>query len=164
MNRTKFRTAAAAALPAVATMLFIQACGVSDDATAQDGADPLEGVWESVVTQRDCTSGAAIATFRASQAIHRGGTLTDTNASPPASRGVGFGTWARESEGRYTIKFRFFRYNADGTVAGTTVVSSSRTLGSDGSSATGDTRAELRDLAGQVLTTGCVTDAATRFR
>jgi len=164
MNAMQTRNASLLLVPAMAAMLVVQACGGGTDARANEQADPLEGTWESVVTQRDCNSGATTGTFRASQLIHRGGGLTDTNASPPASRGVGFGTWTRGSDGRYAIKFRFFRYNADGSVAGTTVVTSTRTLNADGNSATGDTRAEVRDLAGQVIATSCVSDAATRFQ
>jgi hypothetical protein len=164
MNAQQMKNGSLFLVPALAAMLVVQACGGGGNALADEQADPMEGVWESVVTQRDCTSSATLATFRASQIMHRGGGLTDTNAAPPASRGVGFGNWARQSDGRYAIKFRFFRYNADGSVAGTSVVTSTRTLAADGNSTTGDTRAEVRDSAGQVLSTICVSDAATRFR
>ena len=56
MNRHQIKIAAASVLPAVATMLFVQACGGGGDAVAQSAPDPLEGVWEAVVTQKDCTS------------------------------------------------------------------------------------------------------------
>ncbi len=163
MNRYQFKICSAAFLPSVATMLFVQACGGGGDALAQQAADPHEGVWEAVVTARDCTTNATLGTFRGSQVIHRGGTLSDTNASPPATRGPGFGIWSRNSDGTYAVKFRFYRYNADGTLAGTTVVTSKRTVSADSNSYTGDTRGEVRDVAGAVLSQTCVTDAGTRF-
>jgi len=76
MNRIQLKIAAASLLPAVATMLFVQACGGGGDAVAQTAPDPMEGVWEAVVTQRDCATNAVIATFKGAQAMHRGGTLT----------------------------------------------------------------------------------------
>jgi hypothetical protein len=163
MNPTQFKIAAASLLPAVATMLFVQACGGGGDAVAQTAPDPLEGVWEAVVTQQDCTTHASIATFKGAQAMHRGGTLTDTSAGPPTARGTGIGTWSRNADGTYAVKFRFYRFNTDGTLAGNNVVTSTRTLSADGSSYSGTTKNEVRDLAGNVLSTVCVSDVATRF-
>jgi hypothetical protein len=80
MNR--FKICGAALLPSVATMLFVQACSGSGDAMAQQATDPLEGVWEAVVTLRDCTTDATLGTFRGAQAVHRGGTLSDTPPRP----------------------------------------------------------------------------------
>jgi len=163
MNRTQIRIAAASVLPAIATMLFVQACGGGGDAVAQTPPDPLEGIWEAVVTQRDCTTNAAIATFKGAQVVHRGGTLTDTNAANPTARGPGFGIWSKNVDGTYAIKFRFYRFNADGSLAGTNVVTSTRTVAVDGATYTATTRNEVRDTTGNVLSTVCVTDAATKF-
>jgi carbamate kinase len=63
MPTIRTRVAAAAVLPAVATMLFVQACGGGGFAVAADPPDPIEGVWEATVTQRDCTTSAALATM-----------------------------------------------------------------------------------------------------
>lgn len=163
---TSFRnqTVAAAVLPTVATMLFVQACGGSDTAIAQGVADPMEGVWEAVVTARDCTTNAVTGTFLGVNTIHRGGTLSDTNAAGPATRGPGFGIWSRGSDGVYAIRFRFYRFNADGSLAGTNVVASQRTLSADGNGYTGETRTEVRNLAGATVQTVCVSDVGTRFR
>jgi hypothetical protein len=157
------RVAVAAILPSIATMLFVQACGGSGDAVAQTASDPIEGVWEAVVTQRDCTSNAALATFRGAQVLHRGGTLSDTNAAPTSTRGPGFGSWSKNADGTYSVKFRFYRYNADASLAGTNVVTSTRTLSGDAATYNGVTRNEVRDLTGAVLQTVCVTDVGTRF-
>lgn len=163
MIRYQLKFYSAALLPSVATMLFVQACGGGGDAQAQQAADPHEGVWEAVITARDCTTNATLGTFRGAQVVHRGGTLTDTNASAPATRGPGFGIWSRNADGTYAVKFRFYRYNPDGTLAGTTVVTSKRTVSSDGNGYTGDTRSEVRDVVGAVLSQTCVADVGTRF-
>ncbi len=162
MNKTPVKTVSAMLLPAVATMLFVQACCGSDWAIAQDAADPIEGVWESVVSVRDCTTNAVTGTFRGVNVMHRGGTLTDTNGSSPTSRGPGFGVWSKSGDGSYAVKFRFYRYNTDGSLAGSNVVTSTRKLGANGNSLEASTRTEVRDLTGNVLQTLCVTDLGTR--
>jgi len=163
MNRLQLKVCSAALLPSVATMLFVQACGGGGAAIAQQSTDPYEGVWEAVVTAHDCTTSSILGTFRGAQVVHHGGTLSDTNASPPGTRGPGFGVWSRNGDGTYAVKFRFYRYNTDGTLAGTTVVTSTRTLAADGNSYNGDTRSEVRDTAGVVLSRTCVADVGSRF-
>ena len=163
MHATRFKIAAASVAPAFATLLFVQACGGGGDAQAQASADPIEGVWEAVATVRDCTSNATLATFRGAQVLHRGGTLSDTNGAATTTRGPGFGHWKRNDDGTYAVKFRFYRYNPDGTLAGSNVVSATRTLSPDANSYTATTRGEVRDMAGAVLSVTCVTDVGTRF-
>lgn len=163
MNANTVKISAVAFLPAVATMIFVQACGGGGDARAQSAADPIEGVWEAAVTQRDCTTNATIATFRSVQALHRGGTLSDTNGSPTTSRGPGFGVWSRNNDGTYTVKFRFFRYAADGSLAGVNVVTATYALSADGNKYDAAPKTEVRDLTGNVLQTVCVVAAGTRF-
>lgn len=161
-------SAALISVTAAATMLLIQACGGGAVAQSADDADPAEGVWEALITVRDCSSGAAILTARGQQTLHRGGTLTDSNAAPPASRGVGMGVWQRDSAGStnsagYTSHFRFMRFNPDGTYAGTQRVTRSFTLSVDGKSQTSTNTSQTLDAAGTVLQNGCATDLSTRL-
>ena len=159
---TPAKTVSVMLLPAAATMLFVQACGGSDWAVAQEAADPIEGVWESQISVRDCSTSAVIGSFRGVNVLHRGGTLTDTNGGAPTSRGPGFGVWSKSADGSYAVRFRFYRYNSDGSLAGSNVITSTRQLGAGGTSFEGSTRNEVRDLAGTVLQTLCVTDVGTR--
>ena len=164
MNRELAKSCALALVPSIVTLLLVQACGGSSDAVAQSAAaDPAEGVWETVATVRNCTTNEAITTFRGSQVMHRGGTLSDTHAGAPSTRGPGWGVWSRNADGTYAVKFRFYRFNTDGSLAGTNVVSSTRTLSADGKGYTAVTRGEVRDTSGNVLQTTCVTDVGTRF-
>ena len=156
------RSVALVTVTAAATVLLIQACG--DGAVAQStDADPVEGSWEAVITVRDCTTSATILTARGQQALHRGGTVTDTNASPPTTRGVGFGTWRRDATAQnYTARFRFNRYNPDGTFAGTQRVTRVFTLSADGNTQTSTNTSQTLDAAGTVLQNGCASDVSTR--
>ncbi|MCW5633584.1 MAG: hypothetical protein KIT17_09625 [Rubrivivax sp.] len=163
MSPSSRKVVAIALLPSVATMLFVQACGGGGLALAQEAADPIEGVWENVITQRDCNSQAALATFRGMQVYHRGGTLADTSGAPTTTRSAGFGLWQR-SGNEITTRFRFFRYNADGSLAGSTVVTRTVTPAADGMTVAGHSQTALLDVAGNEVARGCATDTGTRFR
>jgi hypothetical protein len=156
------KTVCLAVVTSAAGAVLVQACGGGDNATAQSATDPIIGVWESAVTQKDCTSGATVATFRGAQVFHAGGTLTDTNSTAPSTRSVGMGVWVKGSD-NYTATFRFYRYNADGSLAGTNVVTRTVTLSADGNSATASTSLKVLDTAGNTLQSGCASDTATRF-
>ena len=165
-NETR-RAVLLTAVPSIVTALLVQACLSGGDATAQAAAvvdlDPVEGVWEAVITGRDCATGAVLGTFRGIGMFHRGGTLTDTNAAPPSTRGVGMGVWKRTGAGPgYTAAFRFNRYNPDGSLAGSQKVTRSFTLSADGNTQTSTNTASVIDLTGAVVQSQCATDVSTR--
>ena len=156
---------------AAATLLLIQACGGGAWAEAGGDADPVEGVWESVVTVKDCSSGAVLASFRGVAVHHRGGTLSADNSRPPASRGAAFGTWKRTAGGAgnaytggnaYTANVIFMRFNPDSSLAGIQKVQRSFTLGADGNSLAGTNVVQIIDAAGVVLQQGCATETGVR--
>jgi len=143
-----------AMLPVLLVALLIQACGGGGSAIAQSvsDADPLEGVWESTVTIRDCGSGAPLRTFKGLTVLHRGGTASATNSNPPTSNGPAFGTWRAAAEpAAYTASFRFLRFNADGSVAGAQNLVRTLKLEPDAKSMTGTISAELLDPANHVI-------------
>lgn len=123
--------------------------------------DPVVGVWSPSVTLRDCASGTVIGQVKGLSVLHHGGTLSETTASPPASRGPGVGTWQRQGDG-YVSAFRFVRYLPDGSFAGITVIRRQFTLNGDGTQ-TGESRLELQDPAGTVVATACASDVTTRL-
>jgi hypothetical protein len=166
MNPQLLKPCALALAPAIAALLLVQACGGSNDAIAQatSGADPVEGVWESSITIRDCTSGAVVRSFKGVNTFHRGGTLSDTNNTPPTPRGPGMGVWrAGARAGSYTASFRFYRYNPDGTLAGSQRVNRSFTLAADGNSSTGTIAAQVLDTADVVQQNLCGTETSVRL-
>ena len=159
MNAHNFNLRSAWFLPVLVLALASPGCGGESEPV--EVTDPLEGTWEAVITQRDCVTNAALDTFSGSQVMHRGGTLSDTGATATA-RGPGYGVWSGRG-GNYTSKFRYFRYNPDGTLAGSNVVTRTILLAADGNSHTATTRQEIRSVTGAVLQTGCASDVSTRF-
>jgi hypothetical protein len=124
--------------------------------------DPVVGVWIAEVTQRDCASGTPIVTFRGMSVLHHGGTLSETNESPPTSRGPAWGRWVREGE-QYSARFRFARYAPDGTLVGYTRVQRHFTMAADGQTLNGSARFEIQDPAGNTFAVGCATDITRRL-
>lgn len=164
MNSNTRKAVALAIVPAVVTTILIQACGGSADAVAQtSGNDPIEGVWESAVTIRDCATGNAIRTFKGLGVLHRGGTAVGTNNQPTAVNGPALGTWSRSgSAPTYTLAFRFYRYNPDGTFAGAQRLVRTVTLAASGNSFSGTIAAQVLDPADVVLQDVCGTETAVR--
>lgn len=163
MKPSTWKISAAALLPSVATMLFIQACGGSGGAQAQSAPDPHVGVWDVLVTQVNCTTNATTAVFRATVLVHPNGTMSGISAGGPTAASPVVGMWSKNADGTYAVRARSHRYNADGTPAGTNNITSTRTQAADNNSFTATTRNEQRDAAGAVQQTLCVTDAATRL-
>ena len=166
MNTLNLKSAALFFATTAATALIIQACGGQVNAVAQstgETSDPLEGTWQASVTIRDCTTGAVLANFKGLTAFHRGGTTTADNNQPSATHGAALGTWKRNANTSYTASYRFFRYNPDGTPAGSQRLTRNITLGIDGNSLTGTISAQVLDNADTVLTSICGSESTVRF-
>ena len=160
--RSVLKTTALLMLPGLIASLLSQACGSGPALAAQgDTTDPIEGVWTAEVTIRDCTSGAPVRSFRGLQMFGHGGELAATNNSPTMLQGPSLGVWQKAAgSGQYTATFRFFRYNPDGSFAGSQRVS--RTIQLSGDQFTSTISAEVLDASDQVLQTICGTEASSR--
>ena len=159
---TSLKSVALIAVTAAATSLLMQACGGDALAISANDADPVEGVWESTITVKDCASSAVLATFKGIAVMHRGGTLSADNSQPTVTRGAAFGTWKRGTGNAYTANMVFMRFNPDTTLAGTQKVQRSFTLSADGNSLTGSNAAQLIDTAGVVFRQACTSEVGTR--
>ena len=159
---TSLTSVALIAITAAASSLLMQACGGGAMAQAASDADPIEGVWESTITVKDCVSSAVLATFKGIAVMHRGGTLSADNSQSIVTRGAAFGTWKRGTGNAYTANMVFMRFNPDTTLAGMQMVRRSFTLSVDGNSLTGTNAAQLIDTAGVVFRQACTSEVGTR--
>jgi hypothetical protein len=158
------KSVALVTLTAASTAFLIQACGGSDaQAQSTSDADAIEGVWESNVTITDCTTSAVVRTFKGAGQFHRGGSLTADNSLPPSTRGTAFGLWKRDAASAYTANFRFLRFNADGSLAGSQKVHRTLTLSADGNGLTGTLTGQVIDPAGTVVQSICGSEVSTRI-
>ena len=126
------------------------------------GARAIEGTWNVVVTLRDCATGAPLGTFKAMDLFIQGGSLVDTNAAPPTTRGPGFGSWESTGEQQFSATLRFFFYNPDGTFAGVRRVAQEISMAGDNNSWESVVTNIIFNPAGNPVATGCGTASATR--
>ena len=159
MNLELAKRVAALAVFAALGGLAGQACSPAHAQTQT--IDPLVGAWNSQVVITDC-HGTTTRQFSSRNLFHDGGTLTDTDSQPPSSHGPAVGTWQNISAGNYTSVFELYRFNADGTLAGSNQVQRTLTLGADGKSFTTTFTVAVNDATGANLMNACGTETATR--
>jgi hypothetical protein len=124
----------------------------------------LEGSWNHQGTRLNCQTGAVIGTFSAMFTFNRGGTFWESGTQlSPALRSSSHGLWSYESNGNYVTAFQFFRFNADGTLAGRQIVRQQIELSKDGDSYTATATAQVLDVNGNVIANNCSAGTGTRF-
>jgi hypothetical protein len=120
----------------------------------------IDGVWSLSVTVVDCQTNAPIRTVASLQQFRPDGSLTETANS--ASRGISEGVWGFASDSTVATVYWFYRYNPDGTFRSRASATNKITLGQpDHFTAVG--MVKDYDANGNLLSTGCVTQTATRL-
>ena len=128
----------------------------------------IEGVWFAHITPVDCQTGNVIPnapSFRGLNMFSHDGSITNDAAFqvPTLLRSSGLGTWRHTQAQAYTLAFRFFRYNADGTFAAMRKVT--QTLVVNGDQYNSVDRFQDFDLNNNPLpTTGCNIENAVRVQ
>ncbi len=136
----------------------------ADSSERRANAKKLEGVWDIQVTGRNCQTGTAIRTFPSMFTMMYGGTMKEWGSgNAPSTRGSGHGVWSFVSGRNYTSAFQFFRFNADGTLAGKQIIRQQIELSPDGNGFTSSATAQVLDVNGNVIATNCSTGVGTRF-
>ena len=79
-----------------------------------------------------------------------------------ASRGISEGVWGNAGDDTAAAEYWFYRYNPDGTFASRASVTAKIVLGSNGQFTSSGVVVDY-DANGNLLTTGCSTNTATRL-
>lgn len=133
-------------------------------ATRRQNTRKLEGSWNHTGTRLNCTTGAPLGTFSAMFTFARGGTFWESGTQiSPALRSPSHGIWGYDSKDTYTTSFQFFRFNADGTLAGRQIVRQLLELSPDGNSYTTTATAQVLDVNGTVIANNCSSGTGARF-
>ena len=159
---SSLKTLTLVSLTSAAVTLLVQACGGGAVAQTASGADPIQGVWASSVTITDCSSGAVLKQFGGTTLFQYGGTLSADNTMPVPTRGAAFGVWKVAAAGSYSANMWFYRFNADGTVAGTQKVERTLSLSADGNTLTGTLTLQIIEPTGAIVQQGCGSEVSTR--
>lgn len=167
---TKHRAMPAALALAGVLALACATGAKAHDHDSDDRADPgdLAGTWKVQITLRNCTNGAPVgAPFYSLLTFADGGTVTETTANSmffPAVRGPGHGVWNRgRHKGEYSAATMAF-ITMDGALVKTQTITQVIDMGPGPDRfTTPKASIEFFDPAGNLLTTGCATAAASRF-
>lgn len=165
MKAAFLKTVLPTVLSAVIATAFTQACSVGGSrvsAQTTEAADPIEGLWSSQVTVTNCQTGATMRSFAALNLFARGGTVIDTDSQPPTGHGPGFGVWTNSGGSQYTSSFQFYRFNTDGSLAGSQQIARTITLTSGGQTFTSKLNVSILDVNGNSTGSACGTETATR--
>lgn len=128
---------------------------------AQDDGPGLEGVWNVSASVHDCQTGALIRQVRVMTMFIHDGSLTQTAAN--LVRSSAEGRW-RHAEGHtFAVSFWFFRYNPDGSFASLANATNAIQLSHDGTQFTSTGLVRDFDGSDRLISTGCVTETATRL-
>src|SRR5688572_25472905 len=128
----------------------------------------ITGVWRTVVTPRNCQTGAPVApSLRGLFTFNEGGTMSEYGIGPgssPALRSPGHGVWQREQGWQnYSFAFTYYRYDASGVFIGSQRVTATLELGASGDEFTSKSVIEVFDANDNKIGTFCATAAGTRF-
>jgi hypothetical protein len=145
----------------VVTVLAAGACVAQNDM----GGGRLAGVWDAVVTIRNCDTGATIGQPFASIAnFNKGGTyLGSTSGRPQASRTPEHGVWAHISGRTYRFKFKSFDFNAAGVAVSYGIVTHDIELDESGDTYTSTGGVTFYSINGTPTGRGCSDAVGTRF-
>jgi len=141
-----------------------QANEQSGDQSSKAQTRAIEGVWETVVTARDCQTQAPLFGFLSMVSYNRGGSLVLEAASEPSQRATGLGVWRHVGGRNFTSAFQFFTYAPDGTPSGRLRSSTRISMSADGKSFSSSDTVEVSDLNGTVILEGCVTQEGIRVQ
>lgn len=122
----------------------------------------IEGVWVEQIKITNCSTGATMAEFQATDMFITGGVLTDTSTQPPASRGPGFGTWWYAYGRNFGAAMRLNRYAPDGSFQGVNQVTRALSINADADELNGTISVRILNATGDLMMMACGTEQGTR--
>lgn len=136
----------------------------SVNATAQKelvGNSKLVGVWDTLVTIRNCSDGTALVTFPALGRFESGGTMTNqdvANIRTPVP-----GVWSFVGPDQYKFAFKAFQYSSEGSYNGYLVVRQNVFMAFRGNEFSSEGTVTVYTPNGIEIGSGCSTTVATRM-
>ena len=129
------------------------------------GGRSLEGAWDMSITFRNCVTGEAIRERAGLISFMFGGVLQEfgTGQMVPRDRTDAHGNWSHVSGAQYYAVSKAFRFNADGSLAGTAKLYRSIDVAVDGRSFSASVTSEIFDTGGNLIANGCATETGTRI-
>lgn len=163
MKTTTLKTILRLSLVAILAWTVDQTLVSGQEQSGGKRASDLEGTWRVQVTVRDCQTRVPIRTILALNTYLREGSMMETG-SGSFMRSPSHGTWHDTGHRNFTATFIFFRFNSDGTPAGTQKVTRNIIVGPNPDEFNAVAAIEIFDVSGNLISTGCATETAQRFK
>jgi hypothetical protein len=153
---------AAAAVALMSGTALVEA-GQRDPAQSQ--ARQLQGTWRVQITLRNCQTGDALRPpFPAMATFAAGGTVTTSDGGlSPLVRGAGHGVWRHMGGHTFEALTEAFLFTPAGALNGTQRLRQSLEIGWDPDEFNATVSAEILDVQGTLLATGCATSVGRRM-
>ena len=158
MKRISLASLIFAALASVVILLAAQ-----ESLSGQGKGSKIVGTWQTSGSVINCQTGATLAPFIGLNTFLESGSMFSTGASNPALTSTGYGVWEHEGARRFTNTILSFRFNADGSYAGSTKITRAIEVDGSGDTFTSTNSLELADPAGTVMATRCSTETGRRL-
>jgi hypothetical protein len=147
---------------ALAVILLLAASQIP--ASGQNGKGRrIEGTWRVEITNRNCQTGEAIETIPGLHTFLAGGSMISTPAVSPTLLSTGHGVWEHVGGRSFANTVVLFRFNPDGTYAGTVTITRQIELGENSEELTSTDTAVATDPNGNVIGTRCATVVGRRL-
>ena len=148
----------------LAGIFALTAVAAFSPSTANAQARTLVGAWDLTITFRDCNTGAVIRERPGLISFMFGGVHQEfgTGQQIPQNRTDAQGNWRHETGAQYSAVSKAFRFNADGSLAGTAKLFRSIEL-TDAGAFAATVESEIYDANGVLISRGCATESGTRL-
>ena len=126
----------------------------------------LVGAWEITIYFKDCTTGDVLRQRPGMISFMFGGVMQEfgTGQQIPRNRTDAQGNWSHLSAGTYTSVAKTFRFNADGSYAGTAKLYRTVVLDRESDTFNASVASEIYDAAGTLISQGCADEVGTRLQ
>ena len=150
-------------IPAAALAILMILAASQIPASGQGKAKRIVGTWRTQGAAINCQSGATLRTFLGLDVFTDTGSMLASGSTNPALNSTGYGTWEHTGGQSFLNTIIFFRFNADGTYAGTQKITRQIQLDGTADGFTSTNTFEIADPSGNVIATGCSTETGTRI-
>lgn len=123
----------------------------------------IVGLYDVDVVVGDCSTGAALASFRALHKYEQGGTGQVVPATSPVGLSEHSMIWSHVHGNDYRNVVKTFRFDAAGNNIGWIVIRNEISISGDAISYSGYGIAEIYNAAGNLVATSCPSFTGTRF-
>jgi hypothetical protein len=151
-------TATAIVMIAISSPLALSAQGKADQG--------LVGAWDLTIYFKDCTTGEILRQRPGLISFMFGGVMQEfgTGQQIPQNRTDAQGSWSHTSANTYSSVAKSFRFNADGSLAGTVKLYRTIAFNRDSDTFEASVASEIYDAVGNLIARGCADELATRLQ